>query len=60
MAIMKVLQNGVWVDVPALVGPKGDKGDPPVKGKDYWTEADKAEIVANVLANFPEAEGGSY
>ena len=27
------------------VGLKGDKGDTPVKGTDYWTEADKAEIV---------------
>ena len=27
------------------VGLKGDKGDTPVKGTDYWTAADKAEIV---------------
>ena len=27
------------------VGLKGDKGDTPVKGTDYWTEADKQEIV---------------
>ena len=35
-------------------GDKGDKGDPgeaghtPIKGTDYWTEADKAEIVADI------------
>ena len=27
---------------------KGAKGDTPVKGTDYWTDADKAEIVAGV------------
>lgn len=30
-------------------GEKGDKGDSPVKGVDYWTGADKAEIVQSVL-----------
>lgn len=30
-------------------GAKGDPGDTPVKGTDYWTETDKAEIVADVL-----------
>lgn len=38
-------------------GPKGDKGDKgdqgeaghtPIKGTDYWTEADKAEIIADI------------
>lgn len=35
-------------------GDKGDKGDPgeaghtPVKGTDYWTEEDKAEIIADI------------
>ena len=35
-------------------GDKGDKGDPgeagytPIKGTDYWTEADKAEIIAEI------------
>lgn len=34
-------------------GPKGEKGDDgytPVKGVDYWTEADKAEIIAEIPA----------
>lgn len=30
-------------------GAKGDKGDTPVKGTDYWTTSDKQEIVSNVL-----------
>ena len=48
------------------VGLKGDKGDPgvpgktPVKGTDYWTAADKAEIVADTLAALPTWTGGNY
>ena len=56
-------------------GPKGDKGDTgeagpkgdpgasghtPVKGTDYWTDADKVEIVNDVLAALPTWTGGSY
>lgn len=58
----------------SLKGEKGDKGDPgapgapgkdgepgktPVRGTDYWTEADKTAIVADVLAALPAAEGVS-
>ena len=32
----------------------------PVKGIDYWTAADKAEIVADTLAALPTWTGGSY
>ena len=51
------------------VGLKGDKGDrgaagadgyTPVKGTDYWTETDKAEIVADTLAALPTWTGGNY
>ena len=38
----------------------GLKGDTPVKGTDYWTAADKAEIVADTLAALPTWTGGSY
>ena len=41
-------------------GDKGDKGDTPVKGTDYWTAADKQGIVSDVLAALPTWEGGSY
>ena len=47
-------ENGEFIPVPALVGPK------PVKGEDYWTEGDKAEVVDDVLAALPSWEGGSY
>lgn len=42
------------------VGLKGDKGDTPVKGSDYWTAADKAEIVNDTLAALPTWTGGAY
>lgn len=44
-------------------GPKGDtgaSGHTPVKGTDYWTDADKVEIVNDVLAALPTWTGGSY
>lgn len=42
------------------VGLKGDKGDAPIKGTDYWTAADKAEIVNDTLAALPKWTGGNY
>lgn len=38
----------------------GLKGDSPIKGTDYWTEEDKAEIVSDTLAALPTWTGGSY
>lgn len=40
-------------------GPAGADGHTPVKGTDYWTEADKQEIINSVLAALPAAEGVS-
>ena len=37
-----------------------DVGLKPVKGTDYWTESDKAEIVEDTLAALPTWTGGSY
>lgn len=42
------------------VGLKGADGKTPVKGTDYWTTADKAEIVKDTLAALPKWTGGSY
>lgn len=39
---------------------RGDKGDTPQKGTDYWTAADQQSIVNDVLAALPTWEGGSY
>lgn len=35
----------------------GGDGKTPVKGKDYWTAADKAEIVSDVIYSLPTYEG---
>lgn len=48
---------------PGDKGDKGDKGDPgytPVKGTDYYTDADKTEIVNAVLDALPTWEGGNF
>ena len=42
---------------PAPVNIKGPK---PVKGTDYFTEADKAELVNSVLNSLPTWSGGAY
>lgn len=41
-------------------GKDGADGYTPVRGTDYWTDEDKAVIVADVLAALPVAEGGSF
>lgn len=43
-----------------LMTQKGNDGHTPVKGKDYWTEADKQEIVNDVLAALPDGSEVSY
>ena len=41
-------------------GPAGKDGHTPVKGTDYWTEADKQEIIDSVLASFTNGNEVSY
>ena len=41
-------------------GAPGADGYTPQKGIDYYTEADKAEMVSAVIAALPTWEGGSY
>lgn len=38
-------------------GPQGPKGDAPVRGTDYWTEADQQAIVQDVLDELPTYAG---
>ncbi len=38
-------------------GDNGEDGYTPVRGEDYWTEADKQEIVADVIAALPVYNG---
>ncbi len=39
---------------------KGEDGYTPVKGKDYYTDADKAEVVSMILSELPIWSGGEY
>ena len=41
-------------------GAAGKDGHTPVKGTDYWTAADKQEIVNDVLAALPDGTEVSY
>lgn len=54
--------NGNWYIGSTDTGKpsRGEKGKTPVKGTDYWTAADKAEIVKDTLAALPKWTGGSY
>ena len=41
-------------------GARGPEGNAPVGGTDYWTAADKTEIVNDTLAALPTWTGGGY
>lgn len=41
-------------------GDKGDDGKTPVKGTDYFTEADKQGLVTDVINALPTWQGGAY
>ena len=51
---------------PGEKGDPGEKGEPgapgktPVRGTDYWTAADKQEIVNSVIAALPDGTEVSY
>lgn len=48
------------ISVAALKGPKGDPGKTPVKGTDYWTASDKAEIAHDIHPAFYIDLAGDY
>ena len=63
--------NGNWYIGTTDTGKpsRGEKGDPgaagapgktPVRGTDYWTAADKQEIVSSVIAALPDGTEVSY
>lgn len=56
----KLKYNGSDVGLKGDPGKDGTDGKTPVKGTDYWTDADKTEIVNDVLAALPTWTGGSY
>lgn len=39
-----------------LQGPVGPQGPKPVKGVDYWTEEDQAQMVQEVLEAMPDGD----
>ena len=43
-----------------IQGPAGADGTTPVRGTDYWTAADKQEIINEVLAAIPSSEEVEY
>ena len=54
-------QEATLVDVPnGLLKGDGTTISAAVKGTDYWTNADKQEIVQYVLDSLPTWTGGSY
>ena len=58
LAVVKVKDsNGEWQYATTA---SGEKGDTPIRGVDYWTAADKQEIVSEVLGGLPKWTGGSY
>ena len=42
-----------YESVPALTGKQGEPGRTPEKGTDYWTEADKQEVVDSTIDSLP-------
>jgi len=55
--ILSWTNNGDYPN-PVPVHIKGADGRTPVKGTDYWTDADKAEMVADVINSLPVYDGG--
>ncbi|MGM9643002.1 MAG: collagen-like protein [Eubacteriales bacterium] len=49
-----------WINAGSIKGEAGADGKTPVNGTDYYTEADKAEMVELVLAALPTWNGGEY
>ena len=56
-SILNIKKDGEWVEIPAL---KGKDGYTPVKGTDYWTDEDKAEIQSYIDTQIGGALNGSY
>ena len=50
-------EQGKYVGIPAI---KGADGKTPARSTDYWTEADKQEIVNSVIAALPDGTEVSY
>ena len=56
-SILNIKKDGEWVEIPAI---KGKDGYTPVKGTDYWTAEDIAEIQSYIDNQIGGALNGSY
>lgn len=59
-ALEQAKASGQFDGAPGAPGEPGEDGKTPEKGVDYWTAADKQEIVSGVLAALPTWTGGEY
>ena len=58
--VMLTWTNDGGYENPLPVNIRGAEGKTPVKGTDYYTEADKTEMVQRVLSALPNASGVSF
>lgn len=52
--------DDVTITIPTIAGEPGKDGYTPIKGTDYYTEADKTEMVNRVIAALPTWNGGNF
>ena len=46
-------ETNEWQEITTIVGPSGPAGYTPVKGTDYFTEADKNEFIEEIRDKIP-------
>ena len=51
--VVELTDSSIGGTISVKNGSKGSDGRTPVLGVDYWTDADKAEIIAAVIAALP-------
>ena len=59
-ALTEAKNSGEFNGPQGIQGPAGANGYTPVRGADYWTAADQEQIVSDVLAALPNAQGVSF
>ena len=59
-ALTEAKNSGEFNGPQGIQGPAGANGYTPVRGTDYWTAADQEQIVSDVLAALPNAQGVSF
>ena len=59
-ALAQAKESGQFDGAPGAKGDPGEDGKTPVKGADYWTAADRQQIVSDVLTALPNASGVNF